>query len=117
MVKRCSWGFGIALSLLSLASAQTQASTDTAARAILEKNCSGCHGAAQMSGLDLRQRDSILKGGKRGPAIVPGNAEGSLLYQAVAGKGDLKMPPGKAVSQSGRTRHHQTMDSRRRQVG
>ena len=95
MVKRFTWGFGISLWLLSLACAQTLAPTDAAARAILEKNCLGCHGPAQMSGLDLRQRDTILKGGKRGAAIVPGNAEGSLLYQAVAGKGELKMPPGR----------------------
>lgn len=49
-----------------------------------------------MSGLDLRQISSILKGGKRGPAVVPGNSSASLLYKAVAGSGDLKMPPGKA---------------------
>ena len=55
----------------------------------------GCHGAAEMSGLDLRQRESILKGGKRGSAVVPGNPDQSLLYQAVAGNGELKMPPGK----------------------
>ena len=95
MVKRCTWGIGISLWLLSLASGQTQTPVDAAARAILEKNCLGCHGPAQMSGLDLRQRDTILKGGKRGAAIVPGDAEGSLLYQAVGGKGELKMPPGK----------------------
>jgi hypothetical protein len=62
---------------------------------ILQKNCSGCHGPARMSGLDLRQRDTLLKGGSRGPAIVPGNAAGSLLYSAVAGQGRLNMPPGK----------------------
>jgi len=48
-----------------------------------------------MSGLDLRNRAGILKGGSRGPAIVPGDAEKSLLYKAVARIGDLKMPPGK----------------------
>ena len=48
-----------------------------------------------MSGLDLRQRESILKGGKRGPAIVPGKPADSLLYKAVMREGDLQMPPGK----------------------
>jgi hypothetical protein len=48
-----------------------------------------------MSGLDLRQISSILKGGKRGPAVVPGNSSDSLLYRAIAGIGSLKMPPGK----------------------
>jgi hypothetical protein len=47
-----------------------------------------------MSGLDLRQRESTLKGGKRGPAIKPGQPDESLLYQAAAHLGELKMPPG-----------------------
>src|SRR6185369_3238888 len=56
-----------------------------------------CHGAARMSDLDLRDRDTILKGGKRGPAIVPGKAGESLLYKAVRREGDLQMPPGKSA--------------------
>ena len=47
-----------------------------------------------MSGLDLRTREAMLAGGKRGPAIEPGNADGSLLYTAVAGEGEIRMPPG-----------------------
>src|SRR5688572_16772260 len=47
-----------------------------------------------MGGLDLRQRESALKGGTRGPAIVPGNASQSLLYQAVLRSGPVQMPPG-----------------------
>ena len=50
-----------------------------------------------MSDLDLRERETILKGGKRGPAVVPGNAEESLLYKAVKREGDLQMPPGKTA--------------------
>ncbi len=50
-----------------------------------------------MSGLDLRQISSILKGGKRGPAVVPGRSADSLLYNAITGTGDLKMPPGKGA--------------------
>jgi hypothetical protein len=33
-----------------------------------------------MSGLDMRQRDGLLKGGKRGSAISPGKPAVSLLY-------------------------------------
>jgi len=47
-----------------------------------------------MSALDLRHRESALKGGNRGPAVVPGNARASLLYQAASQSGELKMPPG-----------------------
>ena len=64
------------------------------AKSILEKNCGVCHGATQMSGLDLRQKDRILRGGNRGPALIPGRAGQSLLYLAAAHQGELKMPPG-----------------------
>src|SRR4051794_16240570 len=65
------------------------------APAIFAAQCASCHGAAQMSGLDLRSREAILKGGKRGPAIVPGQPDQSLLMKAILREGDLKMPPGK----------------------
>ncbi len=64
-----------------------------AVQAILARNCLSCHGPAQMSGLDLRRWETLLKGGSRGPALVPGRAEESLLYRAVAHMGELKMPP------------------------
>jgi hypothetical protein len=48
-----------------------------------------------MSGLDLRARDTALKGGTRGPAIVPGDPGKSILFHAVKRDGDLQMPPGK----------------------
>ena len=60
---------------------------------LLEAKCIACHGPAQMSGLDMRQRETLLKGGSRGPAIRSGDAEGSLLFQAVSHQGELKMPP------------------------
>ncbi|MEO7648958.1 MAG: DUF1549 domain-containing protein, partial [Bryobacteraceae bacterium] len=69
-------------------------------RKILETQCLGCHGQTQMSGLDLRQRESMLKGGKRGPALIPGNAGESLLYNAVLRQGEVQMPPGKKALSS-----------------
>src|SRR5260221_14397571 len=68
------------------------------ARAILEKRCAACHGSAQTSGLDIRQRETLFKGGKRRPAVVSGRAEDSLLYKAVAHIGDVQMPPGKQIA-------------------
>src|ERR1041385_6066032 len=74
-------------------------SPEKQARAVLEGKCAACHGPARMSDLDVRGRDTLLKGGKRGPAIVPGKSAESLLYQAVRREGELKMPPGpKALS-------------------
>ena len=78
------------------APAMAQAGSDLKQQAVdlLEKKCTACHGASQMSGLDLRQREGLLKGGKRGPSIQLGKAEESLLFQAAAHTGPLKMPPG-----------------------
>src|SRR5215471_14518343 len=74
-----------------------QAQSDSAERAvrtIFAVRCVSCHGQARMSGLDLRDLSTILKGGKRGPAAVPGKAEASLIYQAVRREGEPQMPPG-----------------------
>jgi hypothetical protein len=64
-------------------------------RPLLAKRCLGCHGVGeQMAHLDLRSRESTLKGGGRGPALVPGHADKSLLYEFVTGKRVPLMPPG-----------------------
>ena len=89
--------FTLAASLwLAVPGASAAASSSLAddALAILEKNCLACHGSARMAGLDLRQRETLLKGGGRGPAAAPGNAAESLLYQVAAHVGELVMPPG-----------------------
>ncbi len=60
---------------------------------ILEKSCLSCHGDAQQLGkLDLRSRESALKGGTRGGDLVPGDAEGSRMYRRVAGLERPSMP-------------------------
>ena len=62
-------------------------------RPVLATHCYSCHTAAQMGGLQLDTREHVLKGGKSGSAIVPGEPEKSLLIQAVRQTGALKMPP------------------------
>ena len=48
-----------------------------------------------MGGLRLDSRDGLLKGGRSGPAIVPGDPDNSLLIQAVRQtRATLKMPKG-----------------------
>ncbi|HEY2016756.1 MAG TPA: DUF1549 domain-containing protein, partial [Bryobacteraceae bacterium] len=62
-------------------------------RPILETSCWKCHGSAvQLSRLDLRTRDTALKGGTRGAAIVPGKAVDSRLYRVVSGLEKPSMP-------------------------
>lgn len=67
------------------------------ANAILKQNCASCHGAAKISKLDVRTRESLLIGGERGPALEPGNAEASRLYRFAAGLDKPSMPPGKSI--------------------
>jgi Protein of unknown function (DUF1553)/Protein of unknown function (DUF1549)/Planctomycete cytochrome C len=63
-------------------------------RPVLNARCVKCHGAAkQESGLRLDSGSLAGKGGDRGPAIVPGDPEHSLLIQAARRTGELKMPP------------------------
>ena len=64
-------------------------------RPILANNCFGCHTNSQLGGLRLDALDGMKKGGKRGPAIVPGDVENSLLIKAVRQTDPaLKMPYG-----------------------
>ncbi len=72
-------------------------------RPILVNNCYKCHSSEAeklKGGLSLEFKDSILKGGENGPAIVPGDPERSLLIKAVRySDPDLQMPPkGKKLS-------------------
>jgi hypothetical protein len=65
---------------------------------ILSANCLSCHGAAmQMSDLDLRSRQAMLRGGKRGPALTPGDAFTSRLLRMASHLEQPSMPPGKKL--------------------
>jgi hypothetical protein len=64
-------------------------------RPLLVSKCLKCHDDAQAKGgLRLTGRESLLAGGKSGPAVVPGEPAQSLLIQAVEQRGLLKMPKG-----------------------
>ena len=74
-------------------------------RPILANNCYKCHSheATKLKGgLSLEYRETVLKGGDTGPAIVPGDPEKSLLIKAVRYTDpDLQMPPKGEKSGSG----------------
>ena len=62
---------------------------------LLAQKCLACHSAeARQSDLDLSTREGILRGGTRGPAIVPGNPKESLLYKLITHQAAPGMPPG-----------------------
>lgn len=66
------------------------------AHPVLEQHCFPCHSHAaskSKGGLMLDSRESLLNGGDRGPAIVPGKPDESLLVQAVTHRHqELRMP-------------------------
>jgi mono/diheme cytochrome c family protein len=60
---------------------------------ILSRRCAKCHGEDdKRSGLRVDSRESLLCGGHRGPAILPGKPDDSLLIQSVLQTSELKMP-------------------------
>ncbi|MBI1786676.1 MAG: PSD1 domain-containing protein [Acidobacteria bacterium] len=85
----------------SLAGADKPVSFATDIQPVFESSCWKCHGAAiQLSKLDLRTRESALKGGEKGPAIVPGKAAESKLYRLIAGLEKPAMPMDGKLSDS-----------------
>lgn len=63
-------------------------------RPILAERCWSCHGVDQAeSELRLDSLAAMLEGGARGPAIVPGQPQKSLLILAVNHADTLQMPP------------------------
>jgi Protein of unknown function (DUF1553)/Protein of unknown function (DUF1549)/Planctomycete cytochrome C len=66
---------------------------------IMLLRCTSCHGPQhQEGGLDLRTRAGMLRGGKSGPAMILGNAAGSLMLRKMQ-SGD--MPPKKGLLDAG----------------
>jgi hypothetical protein len=66
-------------------------------RPVLVEGCYQCHSSQSKSlkgGLRVDSREGLLRGGKSGPAIVPGKPDDSLLFQALSYEGDVvEMPP------------------------
>ena len=71
-------------------------------RPVLSEQCYKCHSSTSeklKGGLMLDSREAWLKGGDTGPAITPGDAEKSLLVEAIRWKNtDMQMPPKKALA-------------------
>jgi hypothetical protein len=71
---------------------------DTKVAPILAKRCLGCHNRELNNGnISFLDRDSLLKGGSRGPAIVPGHPEQSVLVNVLRHDGEVQMPPGRKL--------------------
>ncbi len=79
-------------------------------RPVLAEQCYACHSAKTTALAELRldTRESVLKGGSRGPALTPGDPDASLILTALSYKKlDLQMPP------TGKLAEEQIADFRR----
>ena len=92
--------------LALLASTHLRAATDAVDYAakiapLFEEHCVDCHAADDPDGeLNLETFTSMIKGGKAGKVITPGNAQDSLLVKFIEGRSGKEgknrfMPPGK----------------------
>ena len=94
--------FAIGLSALSQATWAVRADEasdffEARVRPVLVNACYDCHTDAAKGGLRVDSREALLNGGQRGPAIVLGKADESLLVKAVSHvEAALKMPKGGA---------------------
>jgi cytochrome c len=69
-----------------------------AVEAIFRTRCVHCHGAQRIAGgLRLDSYDGVMRGGERGPAVVPGKPRASMLLQKVLGRDRPAMPPRKPL--------------------
>ena len=103
-VSRVSWFVLAALPLAAIVTGEARQAPTAAAsaeyfeakiRPLLAANCYDCHTDERHGGLRVDSREALLKGGRSGPAIVPGDPDHSLLIQAVRQTSDkLKMPKG-----------------------
>jgi hypothetical protein len=68
---------------------------DTRVAPIFTRRCLGCHNDQLNNGnISFLDRETLLKGGKLGPAIVPGKPEKSALVEVLRHDGEIQMPPG-----------------------
>jgi cytochrome c553 len=82
------------LALAGPPSAEAERFFEAKVRPVLAEHCMRCHGPQkQKGGLRLDSGPALLRGGNAGPAVKPGDPDGSLLIRVVRQTGDLKMPP------------------------
>jgi hypothetical protein len=72
---------------------------ETKVRPVLANNCFSCHAESGLGGLRLDSEEAMLKGGMRGPDVVPGDPGKSRLITAIKQTDPgLKMPLGGKLS-------------------
>lgn len=98
-VTRCSLAAVAVLAMAGCTPSGVSYSKDV--QPILAKNCAECHAPGQKgfvaSGLDTTSYQNLMKGGKFGPLIKPGDALTSALNMLVEGRvhASIQMPHGR----------------------
>ena len=82
-------------SKLPPAAAKTGVTYEKDIKPILEKSCVKCHsGEKPKSKYSMESLANVLKGGKEGKSVVPGNsAKSAFVHQAADLVKDMEMPP------------------------
>lgn len=99
-VSRCSLGAAAVIALAACSPSGVSYSKDV--QPILAKNCAECHTPGQKgfvaSGLDTTSYQNLMKGGKFGQLVKPGDALTSALNMLVEGRvhPSIQMPHGRA---------------------
>jgi hypothetical protein len=85
----------IDVSKLPPASTKTDVTFDKDVLPLFKASCVRCHGEQKpRAGLRLDSREAVLKGGRDGKMVVPGDSKGSLLAASVSRVDDnIAMPP------------------------
>src|SRR5688572_16938411 len=97
--RRCALTTQLAALFLYLAvsgpaSAEVPVDYLTQVKPVLAERCYACHGALKQEG-DLRLDTAAfaIKGGMSGPAVEPGNAAASLLWQRITAVDEAERMP------------------------
>jgi mono/diheme cytochrome c family protein len=93
----------LTVAVLALVAARPAAAAEVSyvkdVRPLMTKYCVECHGDQKVkAGYDLDSYKAIMLGGKKGPAVVPGKPDRSLLVRTMEGSAKL-MPPKKYEKQ------------------
>ncbi|QDV51874.1 c-type cytochrome domain-containing protein [Gimesia fumaroli] len=78
----------------SLQSAETQIDYSKQIAPLFRKYCEGCHSVDDAEGkFAIDSYAGLLKGGKHGPAVLPGDSKSSRLIRMITGEAKPVMPP------------------------
>ncbi|MCA9017007.1 MAG: hypothetical protein KDA77_16865, partial [Planctomycetaceae bacterium] len=78
----------------ALPAAETQIDYQKQIAPLFRKYCESCHSVDDPEGkFVIDSYDALLKGGKQGPAVLPGDSKSSRLIRMVTGETKPIMPP------------------------